>query len=140
MIRLVISDIDGTLVPEGGLTLNPEYIDVVRALDAKGITFVAASGRQISTAATILLLIVGFIILYNICSPMSVFRSAVWAGCLVGCAVCCIYIPQLFAITGMSKKCIMLFVVFSIATEAVLRYLTKWIEGLEKLWKKVRYR
>lgn len=49
MIRLVISDIDGTLVPEGGLTLNPEYIDVVRALDAKGITFVAASGRQMAS-------------------------------------------------------------------------------------------
>ena len=112
---------------------------MVGALVVFGQTF-GVNAKDISTAATILLLIVGFIILYNICSPMNVFRSAVWAGCLVGCAVCCICIPQLFAITGMSKKCIMLFVVFSIATEAVLRYLTKWIEGLEKIWKKIRYR
>ena len=49
MIRLIISDIDGTLVPEGGLTLNPEYLEVVRKLTEKGITFVAASGRQMAS-------------------------------------------------------------------------------------------
>ena len=49
MIRLVISDIDGTLVPEGGFDLNPEYMKVIRALAAKGITFVAASGRQMAS-------------------------------------------------------------------------------------------
>lgn len=112
---------------------------MVGALVVFGQTF-GVNAKDISTAATILLLIVGFIILYNICSPVNVFRAVAWGGCLVGCALCCIFIPQLFAITGMSKKCIMLFIVFSIATEAVLRYLTKWSEGLQKLWKKIGYR
>ena len=49
MIRLIISDIDGTLVPEGGFDLNPEYLEVIRNLDAKGITFVVASGRQMTS-------------------------------------------------------------------------------------------
>lgn len=46
MIKLVVTDVDGTLVKEGTLTLNPEYFDVIRALKAKGIRVVVASGRQ----------------------------------------------------------------------------------------------
>lgn len=46
MIKLVVSDIDGTLLPEGTDKINPEMYDVIRELQAKGITFVAASGRQ----------------------------------------------------------------------------------------------
>lgn len=46
MIKLVVTDVDGTLVKEGTLELNPEYYDVIRALTAKGIRVVMASGRQ----------------------------------------------------------------------------------------------
>jgi hypothetical protein len=49
MIRLIVSDIDGTLVPEGSTDLNPEYIEVIRALRKKGIEFAAASGRPASS-------------------------------------------------------------------------------------------
>ena len=46
MIKLVVTDIDGTLVKDGTLDINPEYMDVIRALKEKGIYFVACSGRQ----------------------------------------------------------------------------------------------
>ena len=46
MIRLIVSDIDGTLVPEGGSLLNPEYMTVIRELTDRGVRFAAASGRQ----------------------------------------------------------------------------------------------
>ncbi len=46
MIKLVVTDIDGTLLPEGTDQINPEIYDVVRALKEKGILFAAASGRQ----------------------------------------------------------------------------------------------
>lgn len=46
MIRLIASDVDGTLVPESASQINPEYYDVIRALHQKGITVVIASGRQ----------------------------------------------------------------------------------------------
>ncbi|MBS6396232.1 MAG: HAD family phosphatase [Clostridiales bacterium] len=49
MIKLIVSDIDGTLVPEGGSCLNPEYMDVIRAFTARGVQFAAASGRQASS-------------------------------------------------------------------------------------------
>ena len=46
MIKLVVTDVDGTLVKESTLNINPEYYDVIRALNAKGIKVVMASGRQ----------------------------------------------------------------------------------------------
>ncbi|HCD44055.1 MAG TPA: hydrolase [Lachnoclostridium sp.] len=46
MIKLIASDIDGTLVTDGSHELNPELYDVILKLRAKGIQFAAASGRQ----------------------------------------------------------------------------------------------
>ena len=46
MIRLIITDVDGTLVPEGVSILNPEYMDMIRRFHDKGVQFAVASGRQ----------------------------------------------------------------------------------------------
>lgn len=37
MIKLIASDVDGTLVEDGTFKLNPEYYDVIRELDRRGI-------------------------------------------------------------------------------------------------------
>lgn len=49
MIRLIISDIDGTLAPEGAASINPEYMDIIRRLHDSGIQFALSSGRQASS-------------------------------------------------------------------------------------------
>lgn len=49
MIKLIASDIDGTLLPEGTAEINPEIFDVIRKLKEKGILFAAASGRHYSS-------------------------------------------------------------------------------------------
>lgn len=49
MIRLIISDIDGTLVKEGSTEINPEYMEVIRQLTDHGVVFAAASGRHSSS-------------------------------------------------------------------------------------------
>lgn len=46
MIKLIASDIDGTLLPEGTTAIDPEIYQIIRALQEKSITFVAASGRN----------------------------------------------------------------------------------------------
>lgn len=46
MIKLIATDIDGTLLEEGTLDLNPEYYDVIRELRKRGVLVIAASGRQ----------------------------------------------------------------------------------------------
>ena len=45
-IRLICTDCDDTLLPESHSDLNPEYFEVIRKLQEKGIRFVIASGRQ----------------------------------------------------------------------------------------------
>lgn len=95
----------------------------VGALVVFGETF-GVSSTDISTASTMLLAIVGFMILYKISAPMNKIRIGVIVGCIVGLIFCSIFLPDLFAITGMSTKCIMLFVVFAIAMEPVFRTLT----------------
>ena len=54
MIKLVASDIDGTLVPEGTTSINPEFYEIIRKLKEKGILFVGASGRQYSSMRALL--------------------------------------------------------------------------------------
>lgn len=46
MIKLIVTDVDDTLVPESCMELNPEYFEVIKKLQDKGVLFVAASGRQ----------------------------------------------------------------------------------------------
>lgn len=102
---------------------------VVGALVVFGQVFEVGE-TDISTACTMLLAIVGFVILYNISKPMNALRWCVWGGCIVGLFGCSIYLGDLFAMRGMSTKCIMLFVVFAIITEPALRYSTILIEKI----------
>ena len=46
MIKLIASDLDGTLLHNGAQELSPYTIDVIRRITQKGIHFIAASGRQ----------------------------------------------------------------------------------------------
>lgn len=47
-VRLVASDLDGTLLLNGAQALRPDTCDLIRALMARGVVFVAASGRQLA--------------------------------------------------------------------------------------------
>lgn len=46
MIKLIASDLDGTLLQNGAQELSPRAIDLIHRLTRKGICFVASSGRQ----------------------------------------------------------------------------------------------
>ncbi len=46
MIRLVVSDMDGTILRNGAQELPPRMVPIIQRLHDKGILFVAASGRQ----------------------------------------------------------------------------------------------
>ena len=49
MIKLVASDIDGTLLLEGQTKLNPAIYQIIRKLKQQNIHFVVASGRQLDS-------------------------------------------------------------------------------------------
>ena len=131
--------IEGHFLPNVFLKALPAAItDVVAvaALVVFGQTF-GVNSTDISTASTMLLAIVGFMILYKISAPMNVLRRIVMGICIVGLLFCAIFMNDLFAITSMSTKCIMLFVVFSIATEPVFRYLSYLCQKGRDLCKKL---
>lgn len=49
MIKLIASDLDGTLLLGGAYVLDPEVYDLILRLQEKGIRFISASGRQIAS-------------------------------------------------------------------------------------------
>lgn len=53
MIRLIASDLDGTLLPEGTPDIDPKIFEVIRRLQRAGITFVAASGRNYESVMSV---------------------------------------------------------------------------------------
>lgn len=46
MIKLIVSDLDGTLIPEGSQQIEPGFEEVLSELLDRGYLFYAASGRQ----------------------------------------------------------------------------------------------
>lgn len=88
----------------------------------------------LSTSCTVLLAIVGFMILYRIAKPMKGWHIVLVAGVVCGWLFCMLFVRSLFSITGISRQCAMLMVVFAIITEPVLRYLSLVVEwGYEKI-------
>lgn len=100
---------------------------VVGALVVFGQTF-GVDSSDISIACTLLLAIVGFMILYNISKPMNWMRWCIWGISLLGLLGSSIFLGDLFGIESVTTQCAMLFVVFAIITEPVLRYGTLLVE------------
>ena len=48
MVRLVVSDVDGTLLRNGQKTIPEEIIEIIKSLKERGIMFAVASGREYS--------------------------------------------------------------------------------------------
>lgn len=123
---------------------------LLKALPA-GITDVLAVGTFVmfsktfelsftdtSTACTILMAVIGCMMLFKVSQPMTRWSRATSIGCIVGLVVCSIFLNDLFALTQMSDKCIMLLVIFAIATEPVLRYVSMLMEECRLLFIKLK--
>lgn len=110
---------------------------LVAALTLYGGVFLRETD-SISTAATVLLAVVGFMILFKVCSPFNVFRVCVWMGCIVGILGAAVLCPHLFALQPVSENCILILVLFVISAEPIFRYLTKIIEGVQYLYRKIK--
>ena len=102
----------------------------IAALVVFGKTFNVAE-VDISVAATFLLAIVGFMILFRISTPMNKYHWTVILGCIAGLGFFAYFFSGLFSIQYISKECIMLFVLFAIATEPAMRYLEMLFDILD---------
>ena len=115
---------------------------LVRALPAGLTDFIVVSGLVIfcrefqvdldclSTSCTILVAIVGFMILHRIARPMNTGHIVMLVGVIAGWILCMLFGGSFFGITGISKQCEMLMVIFAIITEPVRRYLSLIVEWI----------
>lgn len=85
---------------------------------------------DVSTASTIVLAIVGLMILYQIASPMTKYHWCLWFCMAAGLVYCMVFVSKVFAITSISKQCMMLLIIFAIITEPTFRYLSLGIRRL----------
>ena len=88
--------------------------------------------EDIATAATMLLAIVGFMILFRISMPLNKYRGTVLVCNMIAFVLCAVVLNELFAIKSMSRICVLLFVVFSFAAESLFRILSHIVENVEK--------
>jgi cation-transporting ATPase E len=96
--------------------------------------------NDIATASTMLLAVVGFIILFKISEPFNRIKYGILIFNIFGLVFCGIFLNQLFAISEMSKICVLLLIVFSFAAESLFRYLTILIEKLDELYSRIKHR
>ena len=82
----------------------------VGALVVCGEVFGLSDG-DIATAATMLLAVVGFMILIRISKPLTKMKYAIIILNIAGLIFCGIFLKQLFALSDMSKICVLLMVV-----------------------------
>lgn len=121
---------------------------LLKALPAGLTDFIVVSGLVLfcrefgvdtdclSTSCTILVAIVGFMILYRIAQPMTKGHIIMMVGVIAGWLYCMLFISHLFAITGISRQCAMLMIVFAIITEPALRYLSLAVETIRKAFRR----
>lgn len=83
----------------------------------------------ISTACTMLVALVGFMILGKVAKPVNGLHITLIGIMLCGMAYCIFFQPEFFGINSISTQAMMLLVVFLIATEGLFRYIYK-ITGL----------
>lgn len=79
---------------------------------------------DVSVASTFLLSMAGFMLLYEICKPLNIYRRLVFYGSILGLVLCAYFFHYLFAINSVSYQCIMLAAVFAVAQESIMRNLT----------------
>lgn len=108
---------------------------LIAAMMIFGVVF-KISEDDISVSATLLLAVVGFIILRNISRPVTRYRVIVIAGCITGFVVTIILGHSLYSITKISLECSLLLILFVIAAEPFMRYLTRLFEAAEKALQK----
>lgn len=110
----------------GGLT----DVIAVGALVVCGEVF-GLKPASVGTAATMVLSVVGFMILFKISEPLNKMKHGIiWLN-VAGLVFSGIFLKKLFALSDMSNICVLLMIVFGFAAESLFRYLTIIVGKIE---------
>ena len=92
----------------------------------------AVEPHCLSTACTILLAIVGFMILYQVCKPIHTSHGILLIGLVTGLLLSIFLVGDWFSIGTLSTKCELLVLVFALLTEPIFRYLNLLVRFCER--------
>lgn len=88
---------------------------------------------DVSTSCAILLIVVGLLILYRTMEPMNGIHMAIWLGMIGGLLAAVLLFHDIFLITVPTQKVMLLTILFAVAAEPCLRYLTRLFELCSRL-------
>ncbi len=94
---------------------------------------------EIGTVCTVLMGIVGFIMLFNVCRPFNILRVAIFVVCAVGFILAAIFLPGMFALTKISFGPALILAVFAIMSftmvgqmRYILDHISQWTKNIMK--------
>ena len=88
------------------------------------------SSSEIATASTILIGVVGFMMVYRACQPMTRPKWGIFLGCIAGMVACFWFLPGLFNLSPLSLETTIICVGLSFASYPILKYLTTLVDRL----------
>lgn len=112
----------------GGLT----DMTVVGTLVVGGV-ILHLNKTDVSTASTMLLTAVGFLVLYKICHPLNQFRGRIILFCAAGILFSVVFLHKLFSISAISPVSILLLLILFFAADSIFRQYSRMIEIYSQL-------
>ena len=112
----------------GGLT----DMTVVGTLVVGGV-ILHLNKTDVSTASTMLLTAVGFLVLYKICHPLNQFRGQIILFCAAGILFSVVFLHKLFSISAISPVSILLLLILFFAADSIFRQYSRMIENYSQL-------
>ena len=112
----------------GGLT----DMTVVGTLVVGGV-ILHLNKTDVSTASTMLLTAVGFLVLYKICHPLNQLRGRIILFCAAGILFSVVFLHKLFSISAISPVSILLLLILFFAADSIFRQYTRMIENYSQL-------
>lgn len=112
----------------GGLT----DMTVVGTLVVGGV-ILHLNKTDVSTASTMLLTAVGFLVLYKICYPLNQFRGRIILFCAAGILFSVVFLHKLFSISAISPVSILLLLILFFAADSIFRQYSRMIENYSQL-------
>ncbi|MGX7173724.1 cation-translocating P-type ATPase [Enterococcus ratti] len=88
---------------------------------------------DISTASTMLLTAVGFLVLYKICCPLNRFRKQIILLCVAGILFSILFLHKLFSLSAISPVSILLLLLLFCVADSLFKQFTHTIEKYSRL-------
>ena len=117
----------------GGLT------DLIAVLGVELFYLVFAfTESELSTMSAILLVVIGILVLYEVCKPFDWKRRVLWGAMAGSGLVCILWFGESFGLSQLSLEAFLVLLVFLFAAYAIMRFMLGLFDAGETLWNGTR--